>query len=77
MAGASVGISLIGITLASLMYLRGKIDPAAIASQIKPLYQLSLNKWYFDDIYHRVFVPSTSGTLMTFTIASLSSACVA
>lgn len=56
MAGASVGISLIGITLASLMYLRGKIDPAAIASQIKPLYNLSLNKWYFDDIYHRVFV---------------------
>ncbi|CEJ43024.1 NAD(P)H-quinone oxidoreductase subunit 5 [Umezakia ovalisporum] len=56
MAGASVGISLIGITLASLMYLWGKIDPAAIASQIKPLYDLSLNKWYFDDIYHRVFV---------------------
>jgi NAD(P)H-quinone oxidoreductase subunit 5 len=56
MAGASVGISLIGITLASLMYLRGKIDPAAIAEKIKPLYQLSLNKWYFDDIYHRVFV---------------------
>ncbi|MEA5581549.1 NAD(P)H-quinone oxidoreductase subunit 5 [Nodularia harveyana UHCC-0300] len=56
MAGASVGISLIGITFASLMYLRRKIDPAAIASQIKPLYELSLNKWYFDDIYHRVFV---------------------
>ncbi|MBU7581419.1 MAG: NAD(P)H-quinone oxidoreductase subunit 5 [Nostoc sp. TH1S01] len=56
MAGASVGISLIGITLASLMYLRGKIDPAAIAAKIKPLYELSLNKWYFDDIYHRVFV---------------------
>jgi NAD(P)H-quinone oxidoreductase subunit 5 len=56
MAGASVGISLIGITLASLMYLRGKIDPAAIATKIKPLYELSLNKWYFDDIYYRVFV---------------------
>ncbi|BAZ15866.1 proton-translocating NADH-quinone oxidoreductase subunit L [Calothrix sp. NIES-4071] len=56
MAGSSVGISLIGITLASLMYLWRKIDPAAIASQIKPLYELSLNKWYFDDIYHKVFV---------------------
>jgi NAD(P)H-quinone oxidoreductase subunit 5 len=56
MAGSSVGISLIGITLASLMYLFGKIDPAAIASSIKPLYELSLNKWYFDDIYHRFFV---------------------
>ncbi|MEA5569053.1 NAD(P)H-quinone oxidoreductase subunit 5 [Anabaena sp. UHCC 0399] len=56
MAGGSVGISLIGITLASLMYLQRKIDPAAIAAKIKPLYELSLNKWYFDDIYHRVFV---------------------
>lgn len=56
MAGSSVGISLIGITLAALMYLIKKIDPAAIASQIKPLYELSLNKWYFDDIYYKVFV---------------------
>ncbi len=56
MAGGSVGISLIGITLASLMYLWGKINPVAIAAKIKPLYQLSLNKWYFDDIYDRVFV---------------------
>ncbi|MBF1989463.1 NAD(P)H-quinone oxidoreductase subunit 5 [Fischerella thermalis] len=56
MAGASVGISLIGITVASLMYLWGKINPVAIAAKIKPLYELSLNKWYFDDIYHQVFV---------------------
>lgn len=56
MAGSSVGISLIGITLASLMYLMRKIDPSAIAEKIKPLYELSLNKWYFDDIYYRVFV---------------------
>ncbi|MCA1991178.1 MAG: NAD(P)H-quinone oxidoreductase subunit 5 [Coleofasciculus sp. S288] len=56
MGGNSVGIALIGITLASLMYLRGKIDPNAIAKKIKPLYELSLNKWYFDDIYHNIFV---------------------
>lgn len=56
MGGNSVGIALIGITLASLMYLRGKIDPAAIARKIRPLYELSLNKWYFDDIYNTVFV---------------------
>ncbi|MBD2499081.1 NAD(P)H-quinone oxidoreductase subunit 5 [Anabaena azotica] len=56
MAGSSVGVSLIGITLASLMYLLRKIDPDAIAQKLKPLYELSLNKWYFDDIYHRVFV---------------------
>jgi NAD(P)H-quinone oxidoreductase subunit 5 len=56
MAGNSVGIALIGITLASLMYLRHKIDPGAIAKSIEPLYKLSRNKWYFDEIYHQLFV---------------------
>jgi NAD(P)H-quinone oxidoreductase subunit 5 len=56
MGGSSVGIALLGITLASLMYLHHKIDPAAIARRIEPLYQLSLNKWYIDDIYNKVFV---------------------
>ncbi len=56
MAGNSVGIALIGITIASLMYLQGKIDPAAIAKRYQSLYQLSLNKWYFDEIYDFLFV---------------------
>ncbi len=56
MAGSSVGIALIGITLASFMYWQQKLDPHAIAEKIKPLYQLSLNKWYFDDFYNAVFV---------------------
>ncbi|NET54029.1 MAG: NAD(P)H-quinone oxidoreductase subunit F, partial [Merismopedia sp. SIO2A8] len=56
MGGNSVGIALIGITLASLMYLTYKIDPKAIANTIKPLYNLSLNKWYIDEIYDAVFV---------------------
>jgi NAD(P)H-quinone oxidoreductase subunit 5 len=56
MAGGSVAISVVGITLAALMYLFGKIKPGAIASKIQPLYNLSLNKWYFDDIYQSVFV---------------------
>jgi NAD(P)H-quinone oxidoreductase subunit 5 len=56
MAGSSVGIGLIGITLASLMYLSRKIDSSAIASKIPSLYNLSLNKWYIDDIYNSVFV---------------------
>ncbi len=56
MAGSSVGIGLIGITLASLMYLTRKIDPSAIASKVPTLYNLSLNKWYIDDIYNSIFV---------------------
>ncbi len=56
MGGSSVGIALIGITIAILMYLQHKIDPKAIADKYPALYQLSLNKWYFDDIYDQVFV---------------------
>jgi NAD(P)H-quinone oxidoreductase subunit 5 len=56
MAGSSIAISIVGISLAALMYLARKINPEAIAKQIQPLYQLSLNKWYFDELYHQVFV---------------------
>jgi len=59
MGGSSVGIGLIGISLAVLMYLQKAIDPAAIAKKIQPLYQLSLNKWYLDELYERVFVQGT------------------
>ncbi|MEY2985583.1 MAG: dehydrogenase subunit 5, Involved in fixation, partial [Cyanobacteriota bacterium] len=56
MAGNSIGIALIGITLASLMYWQHKLKPQAIADKLPALYQLSLNKWYFDTIYDRIFV---------------------
>ncbi|NJN72470.1 MAG: NAD(P)H-quinone oxidoreductase subunit 5 [Limnothrix sp. RL_2_0] len=59
MGGNSVGIALIGITLASFMYLRDKIDAGAIAAKIPVIYRLSLNKWYFDEIYNSVFVMGT------------------
>jgi NAD(P)H-quinone oxidoreductase subunit 5 len=56
MAGSSVGIGLIGITLASLMYSSKTIDVAAIAKRIQPLYLFSKNKWYLDDINDALFV---------------------
>lgn len=59
MAGASVAISVAGIVLAVLMYRTRAIDPSAIAKKIKPLYNLSLNKWYIDDIYREVFIKGT------------------
>ncbi len=54
--GSSVGIGLIGITLASLMYRTKTIDPAAIAKRFEPLYWFSRNKWYLDDINNLLFV---------------------
>ena len=59
MAGSSVGISLIGITFASLMYLSGKIDPSAIAAKIPFWYKLSKNKWFFDEIYDVAFIQTS------------------
>ncbi|MEM6451950.1 MAG: NAD(P)H-quinone oxidoreductase subunit 5 [Cyanobacteria bacterium P01_D01_bin.105] len=59
MAGASVAISVAGIVLAVLMYRMKAIDPKAIAQKIKPFYNLSLNKWYIDDIYREVFIKGT------------------
>jgi NAD(P)H-quinone oxidoreductase subunit 5 len=56
MAGNSVGIALIGITVASFVYLQKKIDPQAIADKYPALYQFSLKKWYFDEIYDKLFV---------------------
>ena len=56
MGGSSVGIGLIGISLAILMFLQRKISASAIADKIRPLYEFSLNKWYLDDINDFLFV---------------------
>ena len=56
MAGLSIAIAVVGIIIATLMYRLRKIDPVAIAKQYPVLYKLSLNKWYFDEIYDKVFV---------------------
>ncbi|NJR49018.1 MAG: NAD(P)H-quinone oxidoreductase subunit 5 [Leptolyngbyaceae cyanobacterium CSU_1_3] len=59
MAGTSVAIALLGIILALFMYLKHEIDPSAIAHRIRPLYLLSLHKWYIDDLYNAVFVQNS------------------
>lgn len=59
MGGSSVGIGLLGISLAVLMYLQGKISASAIAKSIQPLYLFSKRKWYIDELYEAVFVQSS------------------
>ena len=56
MGGSSVGIGLIGITLAIMMYRQNKINPASIAEKFPTLYDFSKNKWYFDQIYDTLFI---------------------
>jgi len=56
-AGASVVISLTGITVAVLAYSLHKLDLAtAVAGRFPRLNAFLANKWYLDDINDRIFV---------------------
>jgi NAD(P)H-quinone oxidoreductase subunit 5 len=57
LAGASVAISVAGITLAVLAYLLHKIDlGTAVAGRFPALNRFLVNKWYLDAINERIFV---------------------
>jgi NADH-quinone oxidoreductase subunit L len=45
-----------GIGLAYWMYMMRPDIPAKLAAKLRPVYLLSYNKWYFDEIYERIFV---------------------
>ncbi len=49
----------LGILFAFLFYQWKKLDADKLAAKIKPLYNLSFNKWYFDEFYNTVFVGGT------------------
>ncbi|MCG8356807.1 MAG: NADH-quinone oxidoreductase subunit L [Kiloniellales bacterium] len=46
-----------GIGLAYYMYMMRTDLPALWAEKLRPAYLMSFNKWYFDEIYERLFVP--------------------
>jgi NAD(P)H-quinone oxidoreductase subunit 5 len=56
MAGLSVAIAVTGIIFAILMYRTKAINPSDIAKKVPTLYRFSLNKWYLDDLFNKVFV---------------------
>ncbi|MEO1793989.1 MAG: NADH-quinone oxidoreductase subunit L, partial [Pseudomonadota bacterium] len=45
-----------GLALAYLYYIVNPALPAATARAFKPIYLFFLNKWYFDELYHWMFV---------------------
>ena len=45
-----------GIALAYVMYMFAPGLPAALARNLRPLYLFVLNKWYFDELFDRLFV---------------------
>ena len=52
----STGVALAGIFLAYLTYIRGTINPVAVAQRFSGIYNFLYNKWYFDEIYDRLLV---------------------
>jgi proton-translocating NADH-quinone oxidoreductase chain L len=50
------GTALAGFLLATLMYGLRKISADEAARQFQPIYRLLWNKWYFDELYDRLFV---------------------
>jgi NADH-quinone oxidoreductase subunit L len=51
----------LGILFAFYVYQWKKLNTDSIAAKIKPLYEFSLNKWYFDEFYNSTFVAFTLG----------------
>ncbi|MEL6059384.1 MULTISPECIES: NADH-quinone oxidoreductase subunit L [unclassified Methylobacterium] len=47
---------ILGFVLAYWMYIRRPELPGELAAQQPSLYRFLLNKWYFDEIYDRIFV---------------------
>jgi NADH-quinone oxidoreductase subunit L len=50
---------LIGFAAAWYMYVVDKTAPARLAASNRGLYLFLLNKWYFDELYDRIFVKPT------------------
>ncbi len=47
----SIAVAVLGIALAFVLYLKKTHWAPAIASKFAPLYRLSFNKFYFDELY--------------------------
>jgi NADH-quinone oxidoreductase subunit L len=45
-----------GFALAWFMYVRSPETPKRLAAEFPGIYQFLLNKWYFDELYDRIFV---------------------
>ncbi len=58
MAAATI-TGLLGIAAAYYMYVLNPALPGRLAQQWRSLYELSLHKWYVDELYDRLFVQPT------------------
>ena len=49
-------VMLIGLFVAWLAYIKNTSIPGKTAEQLGPIYRFLYNKWYFDELYHYLFV---------------------
>ncbi|EDL50377.1 NADH-quinone oxidoreductase subunit L [Erythrobacter sp. SD-21] len=49
-------VMLIGLFVAWLAYIKDTSIPGKAAEQLGPVYRFFYNKWYFDELYHYLFV---------------------
>jgi NADH-quinone oxidoreductase subunit L len=59
MMGISIGIAVVGIALAYVMYLKSPELPAKFVATFKGAHRAVFNKWYVDEIYDALFVNPT------------------
>ena len=57
--GISVGIAVVGIGLAWLMYCKNQQLPAKVVATFPALYRAIFNKWYIDEFYDAIVVNPT------------------
>jgi NADH-quinone oxidoreductase subunit L len=49
------------VLLAAAMYVWRIISPAVVAAMFRPVYTFLANRWYFDELYHGLFVVPAHG----------------
>ena len=50
-----------GVLLAAAMYLWRVISPDVVATMFRPVYTFLAGRWYFDELYHALFVAPVHG----------------
>lgn len=63
---APLVVGLCGIALAYVMYIANPLLPRRLADAFPGVYRFVLNKWYFDELYDRLFVQPLIRLARTF-----------
>lgn len=66
--GLSVLLAGIGILIAFAFYYWKKVNTEKLQTKFNGLYRFSLNKWYFDELYHYTIISLTMGLSKLFAL---------